>query len=153
MVELCLDNIINIYDFCPDWLGKCNLFKSIANYYIDDLCFNYSKEFVDMIVRTGYFDALYYVKERAEEIYLAIVKQNGLALYYVKEQTEEICLSAVQQDGTVLKYVKNQTEEICLAAVQQYWGALYYVKNQTQEICLAAVKQDDRALEYVKMIV
>jgi len=39
MTTLCLDNILDIYDFCPDIYSKHLLLKSITNYYGDSLSY------------------------------------------------------------------------------------------------------------------
>ena len=146
MTTVCLDNIIDIYDFCVNTYNKHLILKSIIDYYGDNLYANYPKKFNKMIIKTKYLYALKYVKEQTEEICIFAVQQNGLILKYAKEQTEEICIYAVQQNGNALKYVKEQfqTEIMCITAVRKNGNILKYVKKQTHNICLAAVKQNYR---------
>ncbi len=105
MKTVCLDNILDIYDFCPDIYSKYLLLKSIAKYCRNSLCTNYLKKFNEMIIKTKYFEEFKYIKEQSTYMCLVAIQQNGLNLQYIKEQTEKICLVAVQQNGIVLKYV------------------------------------------------
>jgi hypothetical protein len=91
-----------------------------------------------------------YICDIVSQIYMKVVKKDGLALEYAKEQTEDICLAAVQQNGLALEYAWVQTEEICLAAIQQNGLALGYVWDQTEMICKAAAKQNGLALEHLE---
>lgn len=89
------------------------------------------------------------------ELYLAIIKQYGMALESVPKEliTEGMCLAAVKQKGCALQFVPKEviTEEIYWAAVKQQGVALRYVPQEliTEELCWAAVRQNGYALESV----
>ncbi len=57
---------------------------------------------------------------RSEELYLSLVKKNGLALLSIPKHllSKEICLEAVRGNGIALQGVPNhlKTDEICMVA-------------------------------------
>lgn len=82
-------------------------------------------------------------------MFLEAVKQNGLALQFVKK-TPEIWLAAMRENGVAYRYVYESTPEILLEAVKYNPDELEYMgEYQTLEICLAAVKHDGLAIRHV----
>jgi len=67
------------------------------------------------------------IKIHMYEIFLEIVKFDGLALRYIPKQNEQICMAAVEQNGLALKYVLIHSQDICVAAIKQNIGAYLYL--------------------------
>lgn len=92
--------------------GMALRYANFYGYIDDEICMEAIKINVDYIQ---------ILKDRIlnEELYLFVVKQNGLALEFVKEQTEEICMEAVKQNGMALEFVVIQTLAIISEALKE----------------------------------
>lgn len=101
-----------------------------------------------------------------EELYILIVKQNGLNLQYVTNlaclglESGDVYRFAVQQNGMALQYVRNDIEDALLyelqkRAVLQNGLALQYVtplsRFSLDVVCELAVQQNGMALQFVKV--
>jgi hypothetical protein len=107
-----------------------------------------------------------------EQIWLDIVKIDGMELQWVEEKTHAIVLAAVSQNGQALQFVDNQTPEIVNAAIHQNIFSIVHAKEishdiacyaisisanifrhfkeQTLEISLAAVSKDGLLLDLIR---
>ena len=84
------------------------------------------------------------------DLWVRILKLNGMELQFVKNQTTELCEMAINQDWRALQYVIDQTEKLCLLAIWQNGYAIKHVKHQTKTLCVAAILKQPHALKYVK---
>lgn len=91
---------------------------------------------------------IHFIHHDKYDIFLELVKINGLLLEHVKNQSLELCLEAVKNNGMALKYVIDQTPEICLCAVKNNGLALEFVKKQSLVIINEACKQNKEAYKY-----
>jgi hypothetical protein len=72
-----------------------------------------------------------------EDMYLAVVKQDGLHLKYIKEQyqTENICKEAIKNNILAFEFVHNKTDDMCFLCLSKDHTLIQFIDNQTDFMC------------------
>lgn len=82
--------------------------------------------------------------------YMIAIKQNAEALIFVKNPNEQIYIEAVKRKGLVLQYIPNPSEKVCFTALNQNPQALQFIGNQTEEMIKFAIKKSPFTTTMIK---
>jgi hypothetical protein len=63
---------------------------------------------------------LKFINNKSEQLYIKIVKNNGLHLEFLNYQTEDICYNAILNNHNAFKFVKNITYTLCIKLIENY---------------------------------
>ena len=86
-------------------------------------------------------DALIYVKNPNEQIYIEAVKRKGLVLQFIPNPSEKVCFIALNQNPLALKFIVNQTDEMIKFAIKKSPFATTMIKKPSKELYYILIKK------------
>ena len=144
---------------------KQTLIKNITENYhdsdvtVDDLKRNglLLKNFINptmnecMIALKQNPDALIYVKNPNEQIYMEAVKRKGLVLQYISNPSEKVCFTALNQNPLALQFIVNQTDEMIKFAIKKSPFATTMIKKPSKELYYILIKENVNSYMYMDL--
>jgi hypothetical protein len=96
-------------------------------------------------------DALIYVKNPNEQIYMEAVKRKGLVLQYISNPSEKVCFTALNQNPLALQFIVNQTDEMIKFAIKKSPFATTMIKKPSKELYYILIKENVNSYMYMDL--
>lgn len=135
------------YDENKDWKIKSG--KKFCTSYFYDEDSEYQVEINnEHLAKNGILISQIY--DPTDEQCQIAINNNVNAIYYIKNPSNEIYLHALKKDGMILKIISKPTNEMIFTALRQNSAALQFVIDQTKEMIFMAVKKSPFAVSMIK---